>query len=276
MDKERMTAQENAAANDQVTWSVTENGVSYEKTVNGNEDVYGANTRVELNLTPASFFIDSDGTYEYENAMELFLFPVSTQGEPLSDLRRGFYIKSNGGFKAGELDKDYSFINYDPSNGLWVVGKTELHGEVLLSGLGQTEGYVGKPLTVRSGDGKVIPADTGWKTATLASEFVVYNGSEGNAPQYRKIGGIVEIRAIVSPKTAIPGSTTGHTIFTLPSGYRPNKARYYVCQGSQKYTWLLCVNTNGTVTFARYGSGDGNITCPTNAWLNFNACFMAD
>lgn len=39
MDKERMTAQENAAANDQVTWSVTENGVSYEKTVNGNEDV---------------------------------------------------------------------------------------------------------------------------------------------------------------------------------------------------------------------------------------------
>lgn len=65
MDKERMTAQENAAANDQVTWSVTENGVSYEKTVNGNEDVYGANTRVELNLTPASFFIDSDGTYEW-------------------------------------------------------------------------------------------------------------------------------------------------------------------------------------------------------------------
>lgn len=112
--------------------------------------------------------------------------------------------------------------------------------------------------------------DSGWITATLASNFTNY--SSGSTPEYRKIGNIIEIRGIVKPKSVLTASNTGITIFTLPNGYRPSKVVYEVCQGSGRNVWLLTINTNGTVTISRYGV-TSNIDVPTSAWLCFNKTF---
>lgn len=115
--------------------------------------------------------------------------------------------------------------------------------------------------------------DSGWTNVTLSSSFKAYGNNSSNTPQYRKTGNVIEIRGIVSPKSDLAGSNTGVTIFTLPSGYRPTKTVYEICQGSGRNVWLLTINTNGTVQFSRYGI-TANATANTSAWLCFNKIFM--
>lgn len=116
--------------------------------------------------------------------------------------------------------------------------------------------------------------DSGWLTAIPADGFTLYNTSQ--PIQYRKIGKIVSLNGTVSPMTEIAGSTTTHTICTLPEGYRPSRSRYFVCYGSNNYTWRLTINTSGAVQFSRYGLDSGYVTAGTNHWLNFNVTFFTD
>lgn len=114
--------------------------------------------------------------------------------------------------------------------------------------------------------------DTGWIDATLTSDFIPYSNSNENKPRYRKKNGIVYIRGCVSPKAELEASATGKIIFTLPTGYRTSFGLIKVCQGSGKNVWCLAVNTNGTVTIARYGT-TANAKIPTTAWLPFEISF---
>ena len=112
---------------------------------------------------------------------------------------------------------------------------------------------------------------------TIGSKFKMYGTStEANRVRYRKDGRVVEVRGIVAPASDIDGSTDMHTIFTLPVGYRPSSLIYIVCQGSGACTWLLRVNTSGTVDFSRYRNGDGFTTADTDTWLPFQATFLTD
>lgn len=115
--------------------------------------------------------------------------------------------------------------------------------------------------------------DSGWKNATLGSNFALY--TSGQNVQYRKIGKVVHVGGVVKPASDIAGSSTVYTIFTLPSGYRPSVNEYFVCQGSYKNTWLCTVGTNGNVTFSRYGTTSFT-TCTNSHWLPFNFTFMVD
>ena len=119
----------------------------------------------------------------------------------------------------------------------------------------------------------------GWIYPTIGSDFVIYGTDENaNKPRYRKEGSIVEVRGIVKPAVNLPkegdGSTTAYTIFTLPVGYRPNSPIYVICQGSGNCTWMLQVNSNGNVTFARYRNGDASATAAVGAWLPFQVTFF--
>lgn len=117
-----------------------------------------------------------------------------------------------------------------------------------------------------------LPQDSGWKEATLTSDFVAYNSTFVN--QYRKIGKIVFVEGGVKPTAQITANSET-TIFTLPSGYRPSKQIIIICQGSGMNRWCLTVNTNGNVTIQRYGT-TSNIAIPTNAWLPFSVTFAID
>lgn len=114
--------------------------------------------------------------------------------------------------------------------------------------------------------------DTGWIDATLTSDFKAYGNVSSNNPQYRKKNGVVYIRGCVSPSTELEASATGKVIFTLPTGYRTSYGIVKICQGSGKNVWCLAVNTNGTVTIARYGT-TANAKVPTTAWLPFEISF---
>ncbi len=116
--------------------------------------------------------------------------------------------------------------------------------------------------------------DSGWITATLASNFQPYNNTAANIPKYRKIGDVVEIRGTVTPTETIEASNDATPILNLPSGYRPSGiARYFICQGSQKNVFLLTIQTSGNVGISRYGTTT-NIDIPTLAWLPFSATFI--
>lgn len=117
--------------------------------------------------------------------------------------------------------------------------------------------------------------DSGWfNGGVLGDSFTVYN--DNSQVKYRKIGKQVQIMGTVKPRVDIAGSTDQHTIFTLPSGYRPPYAMHQVCYGSNNYTWRLTVNTNGTVCFSRYGLDSGYVTAAVGHWINFQATFFID
>lgn len=115
----------------------------------------------------------------------------------------------------------------------------------------------------------------GWIYPELGNKFAVY-ASDGvsSKPGCRKDGRTVEVRGIVKPVEDIAGSTDMHTIITLPVGYRPNSPIYTICQGSGNCTWLLRVNTNGTVDFSRYRNGDATMTASAGAWLPFQVTYL--
>lgn len=124
--------------------------------------------------------------------------------------------------------------------------------------------------------GELVVIGNGWLTPTIEDDFELYSTGSASIVRYRKVAGIVEIRGAVKPTSAIAGSDTTHTIFTLPEGYRPDSVIRVVCQGSYWYHWLLMVKTNGEVSFSRYSDGNNFLEAPTSAWLPFQLTFIAD
>ena len=117
--------------------------------------------------------------------------------------------------------------------------------------------------------------DTGWVDLEFSSDFENYSGTASNNPQYRRIGKEVCLRGVATPAEDIPGSATEITMFNLPEGVRPSKDVPKICQGTGKNTWLLIVNTDGRVTFSRYGIS-GSVTAKNGNWLTFNTTYFVD
>ena len=117
--------------------------------------------------------------------------------------------------------------------------------------------------------------DSGWKIAELSSNFKPYDNNENNKVRYRRIGNMVQIKGIVSPKSTIEGSTAMKTIFNLPDGFKPSVNTYQICQGTGMNRWLLTVYTTGEVGFSRYGTN--NLTdASTTVWLPFNVVYFTE
>ena len=117
--------------------------------------------------------------------------------------------------------------------------------------------------------------DSGWiEVTSLGSDFTVYASDINSKVRYRKRGKIVEIRGAVKPTSAITGSGDNYTIFTLPSGYRPDSLIHVLCQGSGTFNWLLSITTGGIVRFARYSNGSQYVDTSTSSWLPFQATFL--
>lgn len=125
-------------------------------------------------------------------------------------------------------------------------------------------------------DGNDIFNGSGWKTATLTSDFAKYDDKDDNIPQYIKIGKLVQVRGAVSPTSAITGSADAYTIFTLPEGYRPSKQVSILSPGSGANQWLLTITASGLVRFARYNNGAGYVNATTTSWLPFHAMYFVD
>lgn len=118
--------------------------------------------------------------------------------------------------------------------------------------------------------------DTGWKKATLTSDFETYAGNAENTLQYRRRGGMVHVKGVVTPKATLAGGTTNYTITTLPVGYRPQTQSNFVCQGSGAAVWLCTVTAAGLVRFARYRNGSAWADAVANTWLPVDISFILE
>ena len=116
-------------------------------------------------------------------------------------------------------------------------------------------------------------SDGNWYDVSFSSYFQNYSNS--NQLKYRKWGKVVEILGEVTTRYTITGSDTKYTIFTLPSGYIPSRRIVRVMQGSFKNTWTLTVETNGEVTFSRYGVSS-YVDTSENVWLPIDVTFLVD
>lgn len=73
----------------------------------------------------------------------------------------------------------------------------------------------------------------------------------------------------------LSGSAAEIEIFTLPKEYRPSKDVRCLCQGTSKNSWLLNVNTDGSVCFSRYGKTDW-ASADNKVWLVLQINYFVD
>ena len=65
-------------------------------------------------------------------------------------------------------------------------------------------------------------------------------------------------------------------MFTIPDGYRPTATVYAMQQGTSNNIWHMTVNTNGTVTFARYRTGDTSVDAAAGVWLPLSGTWVTN
>lgn len=181
------------------------------------------------------------------------------------------------GFYAGENVSNYNYTNCPLTSGTFTLEILSMgeNGQLMQR---LTQCHISSPIAYErmyyksAGWGEWFG---GWVYPTIGSEFEVY-ASDGvsSTPACRKDGRVVEVRGIVKPTVDIAGGTDMHTIITVPVGYRPNSPVYTICQGSGNCTWLLRVNTSGTVDFSRYRNGDTTTTASVGAWLPFQVTYL--
>lgn len=118
--------------------------------------------------------------------------------------------------------------------------------------------------------------DTGWKTITLNSKFHTYEDNSANTPQYRKVGKTVYIRGAIAPYENQTSDGSGVVFANLPSGYRPSKNVFILCQGTGTKIWMLTIYTDGDLMISRYRDGASWNTIYADHWFPFNATFLVD
>lgn len=203
-----------------------------------------------------------------------FVYPVLTNGTDLNVVRTpNIYVGAN---VSGE---NVDYPNCPIKDGAFTleVLSSGLNGEViqrLTRGHMISLGVYERAYHMKA-DGTWAWGDWygGWKTATLSSGFTNYYSSGSEAPIYRRVGNVVEIRGTVKPVDEIASSTDYTTIFTLPEGYRPHTSVFTLCQGTANCVWLLRVATSGAVGFTRYRDGDSLTAAANTVWLPFQCIF---
>lgn len=124
-----------------------------------------------------------------------------------------------------------------------------------------------------------IRAQTEEQELTLTSQFDLYTAGDANSkPIVRKFGNVCDFTAVLTPTSAIAGSTTLHTITTIPEGFRPSQVVRQICQGSGNAQWLLSIATDGTVSFSRYhttaSGANAYASCAAGNWLPIHATWI--
>ena len=120
------------------------------------------------------------------------------------------------------------------------------------------------------GDWQPLHYDTGWLDMTLANGIA--NSNADRPAQYRRINNTVYIRGGVKGINA-----RGKLIATLPNGYRPKIAVYYVQNMSNNQDAAamtrMQIKTDGQIMM-QYNTNGGNYDA--NSWYNLETSFLID
>ena len=100
-----------------------------------------------------------------------------------------------------------------------------------------------------------------------------YSTSGGNRPTASKYGRIVTLSGTV--KTLQARTSTGNwNIGNVPAGCEPLQRMALRQQGSGMNTFLLLINTDGSINIERYGS-TSDIAVPSGAFLPINCTYIS-
>lgn len=120
---------------------------------------------------------------------------------------------------------------------------------------------------------KPVWEDTGWRDVSFSSGFVHH--SETDRVRYRRVGKVVELRGAVKNTNQV-SANTDVTVATIgDTTCRPSKRVTYRQQGSGMNTFVISINTTGTIAVNRYGTTSG-IAIPSGSWLNVHTTFLVD
>ena len=138
---------------------------------------------------------------------------------------------------------------------------------IAINKVAELDGVFDVDMTIRARKGIIVDAE--WVDLTISSGFELYDKLARNQPKCKMTGNVVTVFGILTPTADFTSSTTGVSIASgIPSNMRPPINLHFVCQGSGMNRWTCSVNTNGTVTIARYGITEVS-TAPVGAWLPF-------
>lgn len=111
----------------------------------------------------------------------------------------------------------------------------------------------------------LIPASSG---------FSQYATSGDNAPFVSRQGRLVQLSGAFKNNAVLESGASG-TMGTLPAWARPERAVLMRVQASYNNTYLLTINTNGTITMSRHAAGANNVSVPAGSWLNIAIVYAA-
>lgn len=111
----------------------------------------------------------------------------------------------------------------------------------------------------------LIPASSGYSQ---------YATSGDNAPFASRSGRIVQLSGAFKNNTELASGVSG-TMGILPDWARPERAVLMRVQASYNNTYLLTVNTDGTITMSRHAAGANNVAVPSGSWLNIAIVYAA-
>ena len=111
----------------------------------------------------------------------------------------------------------------------------------------------------------LIPASSG---------FSQYATSGDNAPLVSRQGRVVQLSGAFKNNAVLESGASG-TMGTLPVWARPERAVLMRVQASYNNTYLLTINTNGTITMSRHAVGANNVSVPAGSWLNIAIVYAA-
>ena len=120
---------------------------------------------------------------------------------------------------------------------------------------------------------KPVWEDTGWKDVTFKSGFAHH--SEIDRVRYRRVGKVVELRGAVKNTNQISANTETTVATISDTTCRPSKRVTYRQQGTGINTFVVSINTDGTIAVNRYGTTSYS-AISSGAWLNVHTTFLVD
>ena len=133
-----------------------------------------------------------------------------------------------------------------------------------------------KDKTVEDGEGYSIPHYSEAVITSYNSGWTVYASGNISAITVRKYGRFVTLTGEMKNTAAKTINTDEQTMFTIPEGYRPMQVSKAMCQGTGTATWVLTVNTNGTVTASRYRlHANSYPSVATGSWFPFHITYIS-
>lgn len=118
-----------------------------------------------------------------------------------------------------------------------------------------------------------VTEKTSWTEVTYASGYARY--SSGNGVYYRKIGNTIELDGYWATSSQRSATDTDTKFASIPSSVAPSKAVRVRCPGSGVNTYLLTIETNGDLKWARYGASS-SIALPATAWCTVHAVWTIE